>query len=75
MNERGVDETLRMIARMPAPDGLEERLKAETSVGRSGAWARAGMAGGAVDLRRAYGARIVGSDPGGRAARQQRRLR
>jgi hypothetical protein len=28
MDERNVDETLRMIARMPAPEGLEERVKA-----------------------------------------------
>jgi hypothetical protein len=28
MDERSVDETLRMIARMPAPEGLEERVKA-----------------------------------------------
>jgi hypothetical protein len=28
MDERSMDETLRMIARMPAPEGLEERVKA-----------------------------------------------
>lgn len=28
MDELGVDETLRMIAQMPAPQGLEERVKA-----------------------------------------------
>lgn len=28
MDERSVDETLRMIARMPAPEGMEARLKA-----------------------------------------------
>jgi len=28
MGNRSVDETLRMIARMPAPEGLEERVKA-----------------------------------------------
>ena len=28
MDNRSVDETLRMIARMPAPEGLEERVKA-----------------------------------------------
>jgi len=28
MDERSVDETLRLIARMPAPEGLEERVKA-----------------------------------------------
>jgi hypothetical protein len=42
MDERSVDETLRMIARMPAPEGLEERVKAglrlAESPGRVLAW-------------------------------------
>jgi hypothetical protein len=42
MDDRSVDETMRMIARMPAPEGLEERVKAglrlEEVRGRVLAW-------------------------------------
>lgn len=48
MDERSVDETLRMIARMPAPVGLEERVKAKLALaempGRVLAWPRVGGA-------------------------------
>jgi hypothetical protein len=44
MDERSVDETLRMIARMPAPEGLEERVKVGLRLaekpGRLLAWPR-----------------------------------
>ena len=62
MNELSVDETLRMIARMPVPELLEERVKAglqlaekpgrvlgwpsERRAGSRGAWMQAGWARG-----------------------------
>jgi len=64
MDERSVDETLRMIAQMPVPERLEERVKAglqlaekpgrvlgwpsERRAGSRGGWMRAGWARGAA---------------------------
>ena len=64
MDERSVDETLRMIAQMPVPERLEERVKAglqlaeksgrvlgwpaERREGSQGGWVRAGWVRGAA---------------------------
>jgi hypothetical protein len=62
MDERTVDQTLKMIARMPVPERLEERVKAGLQLaeapgrvlawpsqrGAAGAWVRSGWARGAA---------------------------